>query len=192
MWGDMHFNVQKESSLAYNHGQKSLGLMQYSYFSVISEFSHETAHPVRKFPAFLPPPPPPTLPPSLTSYTMLKLGKNYGYTSPTLFVGWGEGLGLCELQNLTLQKCKSVPRLLSMSVAFSYWVCVLIFLTDGRRWKLGQTYLSRALLLCARSRAPWVRKCGYLCIHSLVQTKWSVRTYVRQGVQWHGWSKKKK
>ena len=25
-------------------------------------------------------------------YTKLKLGKNSGYTRPTLFVGWGEGL----------------------------------------------------------------------------------------------------
>ena len=97
-----------------------------------------------------------------TPCTMLKLGKNSVHTSPTLFVGWGEGLGSCELQNLTLQKWKRVPRLLSMSVAFSYWV--RIFLTDGRRWKLGQTYFSRALALCAQSRAPWVRKCGYLCI----------------------------
>ena len=32
-------------------------------------------------------------------YTKLKLGKNSGYTRPTLFVGWGEGLGLCELEN---------------------------------------------------------------------------------------------
>ena len=93
-----------------------------------------------------------------TPCTMLKLRKNSGYTSPTLFVGWGEGLGLCELQNLALQKWKSVPRLLSVSVAFSYWV--RIFLTDGRRWKLGQTNFSRVLALCARSRAPWVRKCG--------------------------------
>ena len=32
-------------------------------------------------------------------YTMLKLGQNSGYTRPTLFVGWGEGLDLCELEN---------------------------------------------------------------------------------------------
>ena len=32
-------------------------------------------------------------------YTKLKLGKNSGYTRPTLFVGWGEGLDLCELEN---------------------------------------------------------------------------------------------
>ena len=32
--------------------------------------------------------------------------KNYGYTRPTLFVGWGEGLDLCELENAPeKQKC---------------------------------------------------------------------------------------
>ena len=32
--------------------------------------------------------------------------KNSGYTRPTLFAGWGEGLGLCELENaLEMQKC---------------------------------------------------------------------------------------
>ena len=34
-----------------------------------------------------------SLPPS---YTMLKLGKKSGYTRPTLFVGWEEGLGMCD------------------------------------------------------------------------------------------------
>ena len=39
-------------------------------------------------------------------YTKLKLWKNSGYTHPTLFVGWGEGLGLCELENAPeMQKC---------------------------------------------------------------------------------------
>ena len=34
-----------------------------------------------------------------TPYTKLKLGKNSGYTRPTLFVRLREGFGLCELQN---------------------------------------------------------------------------------------------
>ena len=39
-------------------------------------------------------------------YTKLKLGKNSGYTRPTLFVGGGEGLDLCELENAPeTQKC---------------------------------------------------------------------------------------
>ena len=39
-----------------------------------------------------------------------------GYWHPTLFVGWGKGLDLCELENAPeTQKC---PRLLSMIVAY--------------------------------------------------------------------------
>ena len=39
-------------------------------------------------------------------YTKLKLWKNSGYMHPTLFVGWGEGLGLCELENVPeMQTC---------------------------------------------------------------------------------------
>ena len=45
---------------------------------------------------------------------MLKVGKNSGYTRPTLFVGWGEELGPCDLENA--QKCESVPRGLCMIV----------------------------------------------------------------------------
>ena len=40
------------------------------------------------------------------AYTKLKLWKNSGYMHPTLFVGWGEGLGLCELENVPeMQMC---------------------------------------------------------------------------------------
>ena len=52
-------------------------VLQYSYFSVISQFPLKTVHHFRNFLAVLPPPP----------YTKLKLGKNSGYTRPTLFVG---------------------------------------------------------------------------------------------------------
>ena len=39
-------------------------------------------------------------------YIKLKLEPNSGYTRPTLLVGWGEGLDLCELENAPdLQKC---------------------------------------------------------------------------------------
>ena len=68
-------------------------ILQYSYFSVISWFPLKTVH-----------------------LFELKLWKNSGYTRPTLFVGWGEGLDLCELENAPeTQKC---PRLLSMIVAY--------------------------------------------------------------------------
>ena len=68
-------------------------VLQYSYFSVISWFPLKTVH-----------------------LFELKLWKNSGYTRPTLFVGWGEGLDLCELENaLETQK---YPRLLPMIVAY--------------------------------------------------------------------------
>ena len=39
-------------------------------------------------------------------YIKLKLGPNSWYTRPTLFVWWGEGLDLCELENISdMQKC---------------------------------------------------------------------------------------
>ena len=73
-----------------NPGQKSLG--QYCnihIFSVISRFPLKTVHSFRNFLAVLPPPP----------YTKLKLRNNSGYTRPTLFVRWREGLDLSELEN---------------------------------------------------------------------------------------------
>ena len=39
----------------------------------------------------------PPLPPQ--PHTKFRLRKNSGCTCPTLFVGWGERLGLCELEN---------------------------------------------------------------------------------------------
>ena len=67
--------------------------MQYSFFSVISRFPCTV---FRIFLQFSLPPP----------FTKLKLGKNSGYTRPTLFVGWGEGFDLCELVNTPeMQKC---------------------------------------------------------------------------------------
>ena len=41
-------------------------------------------------------------------YTKLKLGKNSGYTSPTLFVGWGEEMDLCELENAPEKQMRKV------------------------------------------------------------------------------------
>ena len=65
-------------------------------FSVISRLPLKTACTSVLFEIFLPfslPPP----------YTKLKLGKN---SRPTLFLGWGEGLSLCELENAPgTQKC---------------------------------------------------------------------------------------
>ena len=65
--------------------------------SVISGFPHKTVHPFRDFLAVLPP---------HTLYKVETRKKNSGYTLPTLFVGRGEGLGLCELENAPeMQKC---------------------------------------------------------------------------------------
>ena len=69
---------------------KVLGtVLQYSYFSVISRFPLKTVHPFRNFLAVLPPP---------TLYKV-ETRKTSGNTRPTVFVGWGEGLDLCELEN---------------------------------------------------------------------------------------------
>ena len=54
------------------------------------------------FLAVLPPP-----------YTKLKFRKNSGYMCPTLFVGWGEGLDLCELE---------MPRNAKVSQDFCPWL----------------------------------------------------------------------
>ena len=70
--------------------------LQYSYFHVISRFPLKTVHPFRNSLVVLPPP---------TLYKV-ETRKNSGYTRPTLFVGWVEGLDLCELENTPeTQKC---------------------------------------------------------------------------------------
>ena len=61
--------------------------MQYSYFSVISEFSHKKVHPFRTFLQF-------SLPPTLHKVETRK--KMLDTRVQQLFVGWGEGLGPCE------------------------------------------------------------------------------------------------
>ena len=73
--------------------------MQYSYFSVISGFPHIKVQPFQNFLAVLPPP------------TLYK--QNSGYTHL-----WGEGRGWACVNWKTPQKCKSIPRILSIIVAF--------------------------------------------------------------------------
>ena len=71
-------------------------VLQYAYLFVISRFPLKTVHHFRIFLHFSLPLP----------YTKLKLGKNSGYTRKALFVGWAEGLDLCELENAPeTQKC---------------------------------------------------------------------------------------
>ena len=81
-------------------------VLQYSYFSFISWFPLKTVHLFEIFLEVSFPPP----------YTKLKLWKNSGYARPTLFVGWGEGLDLCELENAP--ETQKGPRRLSMIVAY--------------------------------------------------------------------------
>ena len=79
-----------------------------------------------------------------TPYAKLKLGKNSGYTRPTLFVGWGEGLDLCALENAPeTQKCPktSVHDCLKKrwEEKRQFWVFfkpVKVFFrdSDGRSW----------------------------------------------------------
>ena len=79
-------------------GTNVLGtVLQYSYFSVISQFPLKIVHPLRNFLAVLPPPQP------IQSWNA---EKKSGYKRPTLFVGWGERLNLCEFENAPeTQKC---------------------------------------------------------------------------------------
>ena len=81
----------------YNPGQKSLG--QYCNIHIFLSFLGSLLKQCILFEIFLqfslPPP-----------YTKLKLGKNSGYTRPASFLGRGEGLDLCELENSPeTQKC---------------------------------------------------------------------------------------
>ena len=75
--------------IIYNHGQKSLGEQcNIPFFLSFWVPSLNSASFLKLiFLAVLPPP-----------YTKLKFRKNSGYMRPTLFVGWGEGLDLCELE----------------------------------------------------------------------------------------------
>ena len=74
----------------YNPGQKSLG--QYCNIHISLSFLGSLFKQCTLLEIFLQF----SLP---SPYTKLKLRKNCGYTSPTLFVGWREGLDLYELEN---------------------------------------------------------------------------------------------
>ena len=82
----------------HNHGQKSLG--QYCYIHIFLSFPGSLLKQCILFKIFfqfsLPPP-----------YTKSNLRKKFWiHAGPTLFVGGGEGLELCELENAPeTQKC---------------------------------------------------------------------------------------
>ena len=72
--------------------------MQYSNFSVILGSLIKQCILFEIFLQFPPPPTPPLPPPHLM--------QNSGYTRPTLFMGLGGEVGLCELENAPeMQKC---------------------------------------------------------------------------------------
>ena len=117
-------------------------VLQYSYFSLISWFPLKTVHLFGIFLEFSSPQP----------YTKLKLWKNSGYTRPTLFVGWGEGLDLCELENAPeTQKC---PRLLSMIVAYKMTLTITSLQFDNM-----QLYTPLQLHFLQLEREPFPNSC---------------------------------
>ena len=97
-WQPSHLEIPRmrcwaknsQLKVIYSPGQTSLG--QYCNIHIFLSFLSSLLKQCILFEIFLqfslPPP-----------YTKLKLGKNSGYTRPTLFVGWGEGLDLRELEN---------------------------------------------------------------------------------------------
>ena len=88
-WLNQISHAARPITQIYNPEQKSSG--QYCNFIFFCHFSVPSLKTVlfEIFLQFSLPPP----------YTKLKLEKNSGYTRPTLFVGWGKGLDLCELEN---------------------------------------------------------------------------------------------
>ena len=144
---------------SYNPGQKSLG--QYCNIHIFLSFLSSLLKQCILFEIFLqfslPPP-----------YTKLKLGKNSGYMHPTMFVGWGEGLDLCELENAS--ETQRIPRLLSMIIAYhidvlrALWCVPSPFLDESkesmcRRLKLSPVF--KVLLLVKEN----IR--DLKCLHSL-------------------------
>ena len=106
--------------------------MQYSYFSVISQFRHKTLYPFRNFLQL-------SLPPTLYK---VETRKNSGYKCPTSFVGWEEVLDWCELENAPeMQKYPKTTfvqdcRLKQFNLRLNLMTCdiyIVIFKTKPRK-----------------------------------------------------------
>ena len=83
---------------------KVLGtVLRDSYFSVICQFPLKTVHPFRNFLTLLPPPALYKVETRKTFWIHLVRSPS-PWPRPTLFVGWGEGLDLCELENAPERK----------------------------------------------------------------------------------------
>ena len=91
----------------------------FCYFSVPSKSSASFS----KFSCSSPSPP--------TLYK-IESRKKSGYTRPTLFVGWGEGLDLCELENAPgTQKC---PKTFFHDCSFTVFFLIFFKLWDHCNW----------------------------------------------------------
>ena len=130
-------------------------------------------HPFRNSLALLPPP---------TLYKV-ETRKNFWihlvrspspWPRPTLFVGWGEGLDLCELENAPeSQKC---PRLLSMIVGIAHKLVNFASLTDSlfvsfskllKLWKLNAkptAFRAQNVTGTFQKQAPWQTRPAEKCI----------------------------
>ena len=102
---------------------------------------------------------------SFLSPTLFKVEthkKNSGYRSPTLFVGWGEGLGLCELENAP--EMKSALRFLTMIVAMTSQTPNGLFSTEIRRssWRARQYFGFSFALWMERLLHLYVSGCCWL------------------------------
>ena len=132
----------------YSHGQSPWGGTE--VFIIFCNFyvpSWNSAS-FSKFSCSFPPPP----------YTKLKLiRKNSGYKSPALFVGWGERLGLCELENAP--EMKSAPSLLTiMIVAMTFQTSNGPFLPwDTEKFIKGKAILG--ILFCSGDGASATPVC---------------------------------
>ena len=150
--------------ITYNPGKKSLG--QYYNIHLFLWFLVSLLNQCVIFEIFfqfsLPPP-----------YTKLKLGKNSGYTSPTLFVGWGEGLDLCELENAPeTQKCPKtfvhdcLKKRLEKRAVLRVFKPVRVFFRDSdERWQLNKHFPSfsefyERVLRIRSKRMIYTRNCG--------------------------------
>ena len=85
--------------------------MQYSYFFVTSGFPHKTVQPFEIF---------------LLFSHKVEIGKKLLDIRVQSCL-WGEGRGWACVKWTTSQKCKIVPRLLSMIVATPAWLLVICY-----------------------------------------------------------------
>ena len=124
---------------SYNPGKKSLG--QYFDLYIVLSFVGSLLKQCILFEIFLQF----SLPPSCAK---LKLRKNFGYTCPTLFEGWGEGLDLCELENAP-ERQRKAPECPKAFDKILVWGAQLIMHTcwTSMLWQLSKEGIRRPVSL---------------------------------------------